>query len=133
MKKWHGKIAVVTGASSGIGATIVKELASHGMIVKGLARRSEQIEGIDGKFFAFKCDISDHDSMKSAFKLIEGKFNSVNILINNAGSGLLGSVLHSSDETTAGINRTIDKNLTGSIYCTREATRLMNKLPMTND
>lgn len=127
MEKWKGKIAVVTGASSGIGAAIAKELASQGIIVVGLARRSEIIEEVDGKIYAYKCDVSDQDSIKSAFKWIEEKFNSISILVTSAGVGLFGNVLDSSDETTAGINMNIGTNFTGLVHCTREAIRLMNK------
>jgi NADP-dependent 3-hydroxy acid dehydrogenase YdfG len=92
MDKWKGKIACVTGASVGIGEAIVKDLAKNGIIVIGLARRPEKIEEFakevkDGQIFAYKCDVSDLESVKSAFKWIEEKFGCLHILINNAGIG----------------------------------------------
>ena len=92
MEKWEGKLAVVTGASSGIGAAIVKDLAIAGINVVGLARRVEKIEKIitelkevTGKVYSHKCDVSDEVSVKSAFKWIEDTFGSIHILVNNAG------------------------------------------------
>ena len=65
MEKWQGKLAVVTGASAGIGAAIVKDLANAGINVIGLARRAEKIQEIiksigetSGKVYAYKCDVS---------------------------------------------------------------------------
>lgn len=92
MDKWKGKIAVVTGASVGIGEAIVKDLANKGITVIGLARRPEKIEEYakelsEGQIFSYKCDVSDLESIKSAFHWIEEKFGVINILINNAGIG----------------------------------------------
>lgn len=92
MEKWEGKLAVVTGASAGIGAAILRDLAKVGINVIGLARRVEKVEEIieelgevRGKVYAHKCDVSDEESVKSAFKWIEDKFGSFQILVNNAG------------------------------------------------
>lgn len=91
---WKGKLAVVTGASAGIGAAIVEELAKAGINVVGLARRVSLIDEViqnigttPGKVYAYHCDVSDLQSIKAAFKWIEEKFGSMNILINNAGCG----------------------------------------------
>lgn len=131
MDKWIGKVGVVTGASSGIGRAIAKDLASKGIIVVGLARRIERVEElaseVDGKIYAHKCDVSNHDSIKEAFKWIEEKFSTIAFIINNAGVGLKQNVLDNSDEATDAINRTINTNFTGLIHCTREAARLMKK------
>jgi NADP+-dependent farnesol dehydrogenase len=134
MEKWRGKIAIVTGASSGIGAAIVKDLASNGINVIGLARRSEKVEELakelshyDGKIYARKCDISDYAALKETFKWIEEQFSVVNILINNAGIGQRERVFDFSDEATESINKMIDLNFTNLVHCTREAVRLMKK------
>ena len=92
MDKWKGKIAVVTGASVGIGEAIVKDLSRQGITVIGLARRPEKIEEYasklsEGQIFARKCDVSDLESIKTAFQWIEEKFGVINILVNNAGIG----------------------------------------------
>ncbi|CAG9810713.1 unnamed protein product [Chironomus riparius] len=132
MDKWVGKIAVVTGASSGIGAAIVKDLAQHGLIVIGLARRSEKVDEIakeltsaPGKIHSHKCDVGDLNSVKKTFKWIEEKFQKVHILINNAGVSFYDDILDPSDERTARLNEVININFTGLVHTTREAFRLM--------
>jgi len=132
MDKWVGKVAVVTGASSGIGAAIVKDLAQHGLIVIGLARRSEKVEEIaeemknsSGKIYSHKCDVSDLNSVKETFKWIEEKFQKVHILINNAGLAYIGDILDPSEEQTNKLNEIINVNFTGLVHTSREAFRLM--------
>ncbi|XP_070505486.1 farnesol dehydrogenase-like [Chironomus tepperi] len=132
MYKWAGKIAVVTGASSGIGAAIAKDLAQNGVTVIGLARRAEKVDEIaaevssaPGKIHSSKCDIGDINSIKGSFKWIEEKFGKVNILVNNAGLGYFGELFDMSEEQTRKINQTIDVNFTGLVHTTREAFKLM--------
>lgn len=132
-EKWIGKVGVVTGASSGIGATIFKDLAKAGITVVGLARRSERIEAIiaalgeaKGNAFAFKCDVTNSESVAEVFKWIEGKFGAVHILINNAGITRNGNILDGA-ESSKTLNDVIDTNLRGVMQCTSEAYRLMKK------
>lgn len=120
MDKWNQKVAVVTGASSGIGSAIVKDLAAQGMIVVGLARRVERVEKLasecDGKVYAYKCDVSSIESIKAAFKWIEEKFSTISVLINNAGIGLQQKVLEESAEAEEAIQKTINTNFSGLIH-----------------
>lgn len=134
MEKWSGKTAVVTGASAGIGESIVKELATNGVNVIGLARRYDKVEAIaksigntSGKVYARKCDVSDLESVKEAFKWIEEEFGSINILVNNAAVLSKGKILDEGDDVTEKLNAVINTNLTGLVHCTREAFRLMKK------
>lgn len=131
---WIGKIAVVTGSSAGIGAAIFEKFVKAGLVVIGLARRPERIEALieklgntKGKAFAYKCDVSDPNSVKEAFKWIESKFGVVNILVNNAGIGRNGGVLDDDEEAFTKLNDIIDTNVRGLLQCTREAFRLMKK------
>jgi NADP+-dependent farnesol dehydrogenase len=133
MDKWVGKTAVVTGASAGIGAEIVKDLARNGINVIGLARRPKKIEEIadelgevSGKISAFKCDVSDLQSIKDAFKTIEEKIGVIHILINNA--GVLKNIKILSDEDSSEqINEIINTNFAGLVHVTHEAYRLMKR------
>ena len=94
MEKWKGKIAVVTGASSGIGASIFVDLARNGVTVIGMSRNLAKIDqliinsGLErAKAYSYRCDVSDMESVKRAFIWLEEKFGFINILINNAGIG----------------------------------------------
>jgi NADP+-dependent farnesol dehydrogenase len=92
MEKWVGKTAVVTGASAGIGAAIVRDLARAGVNVVALARRVEKLDMLKnelsaapGKVTAMRCDVSDKKSVEETFTTIEKTFKSIHILVNNAG------------------------------------------------
>ncbi|PSN57035.1 Dehydrogenase/reductase SDR family member 11 [Blattella germanica] len=87
MERWAGRVAVVTGASSGIGAAIAEELVKKGLKVIGLARRVERIEELSnslasapGNLHGKKCDISNEGDVRSAFAWIKEQFGGVDIL-----------------------------------------------------
>jgi NADP+-dependent farnesol dehydrogenase len=134
MEKWIGKVAVVTGASAGIGEAIVKAFAANGIHVVGLARRSEKVEEFartlgdtSGTIYAHKCDVSDLTSVKEAFKWIEEKFGSISIVVNNAGVAFKAQILGEGDDEVEKINTVINTNFTGLVHCAREAVRLIKK------
>lgn len=92
MERWEGKVAVVTGATSGIGAAICTELCRAGMIVCGLARRKDKVEqlraslfGSKGQLNAVECDITNEQSVKQAYSWIEKTLGGIDLLVNNAG------------------------------------------------
>lgn len=133
MNQWVGKVAVVTGASSGIGATIVVDLANAGMIVIGLARRKELVEELiskvqetetAGALHAFKCDVSKEEDILVAFNWIIEQFGGVDVLINNAGVMKPFTTLVSKDNTDA-MRDVLDTNVLGVVLCTREAFQSM--------
>lgn len=121
-------MAVVTGASSGIGAAIAVALANAGMQVVGLARRQERVDqlksqlsgGIAGSLHSFKCDVQSEDDVVAAFAWIVQRFGGVDVLINNAGIGWPGRLVAPSN-TTSSIREVIDTNIMGIVLCTREA------------
>lgn len=92
MERWNGRVAVVTGASSGIGAAVCTELVKCGMIVCGLARRKDKVEalrlslfGAEGQLNAVECDITKEEEVKRAYQWIEKTLGGIDLLVNNAG------------------------------------------------
>lgn len=92
MDRWIGKVALVTGVSSGIGETIAVTLVERGIKVIGLARRLEKMQEITkrlvnakGIFYPIKCDVTNEQEVLEAFKHAKNNFGGVDILINNAG------------------------------------------------
>lgn len=133
MDRWIGKTAVVTGASSGIGAAICVDLIKAGVNVVGLARRKERIEALKekipasatGKLYAIKCDLTQESDMKSAFNWIEGNLGGTDILVNNAGIIKTMNLLDA--ENTTNLRETIDTNILAVAICSREAFQSMKK------
>lgn len=131
-----GKVAVVTGASAGIGKAVVSNLARNGINVIGLARRSEIVEeyakleaNSKGKIYARSCDVSNLESVKSTFRWIEEKFGTISIIVNNAGILVKKAITDDVDDDSVDkkLVSVIDTNVNGIVYCTRQAYRLMEK------
>jgi len=120
----EGKTAVVTGASSGIGAATAKQLAEAGAKVVLGARRKDRLEAlaeeIDGEAVAAELDVSDEQSVRSFFEHIDA----VDVLINNAGVMLLGPV---DGADTSEWRRMVEVNLLGLLYCTHRALPVMRE------
>ena len=92
MFSMQGRVALVTGASQGIGHEIALTLADGGAIVAAAARNQEklqslvqEIESAGGKAAAFQLDVGSEDAIKSTVKAIIAQFGKVDILVNNAG------------------------------------------------
>lgn len=125
-------VAVITGASSGLGLQMSKALANQGANVVLLARREELIkknaEEIKKKYnvetLAIKCDITNTDNIKEAVKKIINKFNRIDILINNAGTGACAKAEDITDEQ---FEKEVSIDLTGTFKCCREFGKEMIK------
>jgi NADP-dependent 3-hydroxy acid dehydrogenase YdfG len=120
-----GKVALVTGASSGIGEATAMHLAREGASVALVARRHDRlvelanrIESEGGKALPIEADVSDHGKVEALVGQVSGQFDGLHILINNAGLMLLGPVDGAEVEQW---RRMIDVNLLALLYCTREA------------
>lgn len=92
MERWSGKIALVTGASAGIGEAITEDLARQGLKVVAVARRVEKIAklknrvgGVKGEIIPLKGDVSKQEDIEAVFDFIKKKLGTVHVLINNAG------------------------------------------------
>jgi NAD(P)-dependent dehydrogenase (short-subunit alcohol dehydrogenase family) len=100
------QVVLVTGGSSGIGLSICKHLSSKGFTVYGTSRKVENGEKPYG-FEMVKMEITDRDSIKSAVDYILEKEDSIDVLVNNAGTGMAGAVEDATTEEIDAIFRLI--------------------------
>ncbi|XP_022905410.1 farnesol dehydrogenase-like [Onthophagus taurus] len=131
MDHYKGKIVVVTGASSGIGAAVTKMLLKNGMKVVGLARRKERIEQLCAKepslkknLCALKVDITSEKEIVDAFKWITQNVGPLSVLVNNAGIVRPGSIINGEMKDFKSI---MDTNVMGATVAAREAVSIIKK------
>jgi len=121
-----GRVAVVTGASSGIGEATVRALSEAGAAVALGARRTDRLEaiaeGLSGRSLVREVDVSDEKQATGFVRDAAGELGGLHILVNNAGLMLLGPV---TDQTTEDWRRMVGVNLMGLLYCTHAALPLM--------
>ncbi|ANG98758.1 3-ketoacyl-ACP reductase [Brucella pseudogrignonensis] len=124
------KVALVTGASRGIGAAIAKRLGKDGFTVivnyagsaDAAAAVVREIEAAGGKAMTAQADVSDAGAVKGMFDSADAAFGGVDVLINNAGIMMLAPIAAADDQN---VSRQVDINLKGTINTLREAaTRL---------
>jgi len=116
MGSLDGRVALITGASRGIGSAIATALAADGARV-ALASRSGDDAGIPGAF-AQACDVRDAAALQSMVDATVERFDGIDILVVNAGVGAYGPFL---DLDPAHIEEMIDVNVKGAIYAARAA------------
>ncbi|MCP1101642.1 SDR family oxidoreductase [Lachnospiraceae bacterium PAL113] len=112
-----GKVAVITGASSGLGADAARGYAKEGANVALLARRVEKLEALAEELKAFNvdvfihsCDVTDEESVKTAMEAVHSHFKRVDILLNNAGIAVRGGV---HDMSVEDWDKSLNTNLKG--------------------
>jgi 3-oxoacyl-[acyl-carrier protein] reductase len=123
------RVALVTGASSGLGAHFAAVLAENGAKVVLVARRADRlatlkkkIEAAGGQAIAVEADVLDRDAMKRAFDAAEKAFGTVTILVNNAGITHADRVADMPQETW---RRVLGTNLDAVLYWAQEASKRM--------
>jgi 3-oxoacyl-[acyl-carrier protein] reductase len=125
-----GKLALVTGASRGIGAAIARDLAAAGArVVVNYRTQREAAEAVvadiaraRGAAEAIGFDVAEGVAVDTAIRDISARLGNVDILINNAGVSADGLILRTSEETW---DRVLDVNLKGVFNCTKAVTRGM--------
>jgi NADP-dependent 3-hydroxy acid dehydrogenase YdfG len=118
-------VALITGASSGIGEATARELASRGATVVIAARRSERLEALaaeiehdGGAALPIEADVTDHEQVQTMVRRAVDSLGRIDIVVNNAGVMLLGPI---EDAPTEEWERMIDLNLKGLLYTAHAA------------
>lgn len=113
-----GRVAVVTGASSGIGEATARELARRGWLCVVLARRADRLESlaaeIGGEWEV--CDVRDRAQVDEVAARVLARHSAVALLVNNAGVPGRGSFVSTSPET---VERVLETNYLGGVWCSR--------------
>jgi NAD(P)-dependent dehydrogenase (short-subunit alcohol dehydrogenase family) len=126
------RIALITGAGSGIGRAAALALAAGGWSLALAGRRPEPIEetarvirASGGRAIAVPTDVGDPDSVENLFAKVRETFGRLDLLFNNAGTGGPPKLLE--ELTYEQWKRVVDTNLTGAFLCTQEAFRIMKE------
>jgi short-subunit dehydrogenase len=121
MANFKDKIVLITGASSGIGEASAIQFAKKGSDIVLVARSMEKLQQVEKKISNFKtktlvcqCDVSDKSQVKKMAQEVLEKFGRVDVLVNNAGFAIYGSI---SDLTTEEIESQMKTNYFGMVYC----------------
>lgn len=128
-KKLEGKVAVVTGASKGIGASIAKHLADEGSAVvvnfssskEGADRVVSEIKGKGGKAVAVRANLSKHEDVQHLFAETKKAFGTLDVLVNNAGIYEFSPLEAITPEH---FHKQFDLNVLGLLLATQEAAKL---------
>lgn len=127
-----GKVALVTGASSGLGVQFAKALAGQGANIAIVARRQEKLEVVKAEIaseygvdvFATTCDVLNVEAIKQAVAAIKDHFGRIDILINNAGTARVAPAEEQSDDDW---NAVINTNLNAVYFVAREVGKIMKE------
>jgi len=126
----NGRVALVTGAGSGIGraASVALQAAGYSVVLAG--RRTEELERTaasattdGGRVLAVPADVSKQESVKALFARVGEVFGRLDVLFNNAGTS--GRAVPLEDLTLEQWNKVVAVNLTGAFLCAQEAIKLM--------
>ena len=133
MERWRGKVALVTGASAGIGAATAKALASAGMKVVLAARRLERLQALSsaltaqgGACLPLAVDLNETGAIARMFAEIRNHWGGVDVLINNAGLGRRLNIVAAEPDS---LQAMLDVNIRAATWCIREALLDMQGKP----
>lgn len=122
------KVAVVTGAGSGIGKAVAQAFGRDGYAVVLAGRRAEALNAVAASIganaLAVPTDVTDPKSVAALFAAAKSKFGRVDVVFNNAGTGAPGTI-NLEDLTVEQWKSVVDTNLSGVFYCMQEAFRIM--------
>ncbi|WP_127782086.1 SDR family oxidoreductase [Rhodococcus sp. X156] len=122
MSRFAGKVVVVTGGGTGIGAATAQRFAAEGAIVTITGRRRDKLEQVasaaDGDVRVAEVDVTDRDAVEQLVADVVSACGGLDVLVNNAGTGAPGDVLHTSDEDW---NRVLRTNVDGVFHGCRAA------------
>lgn len=131
MFNYKGKVVLVSGASSGLGAQMAKGYAKQGATLIITARRIEKLESVANEIrnygvecYPIKCDVTDVESVENMTQEVKTKVGKVDVLVNCAGSAKNAGVLTMTDEEW---DFTIKTDMTSLFYVTREIGKLMKE------
>ncbi|WP_028035433.1 SDR family NAD(P)-dependent oxidoreductase [Chelativorans sp. J32] len=131
MESIQGKVAIVTGASSGIGLGIAREMAREGAVTILAARSGdklrrivEEIEERGGRAFAVPADVTQEEEVQHLFREVERLAGRLDVLVNNAG---IADATPTEELALERWREVVDTNLTSAFLCSREAIRTMKR------
>jgi NADP-dependent 3-hydroxy acid dehydrogenase YdfG len=130
MRDLRGTTAVITGASSGIGVAAARLLAAEGVHVVLAARRRDRLAELAAELgdaaTVVQTDVADPAAVRALFALVAERFGGLDLLVNNAGTGISAPF---ADSDPADWATMVDANLYGVLHCTQAAVPLMTGRP----
>lgn len=131
MGRLDGKVCIITGSNSGVGAAAAELFAKEGAKVVITARRQDKLDeeankirSMGGTVLAVKCDVSKEEEVIALVKKVVEEFGTVDVLLNNA--GVLEAGLKPIDRCLAeDVDRVFSINTKGTIFCSRECAKIM--------
>jgi 17beta-estradiol 17-dehydrogenase / 3beta-hydroxysteroid 3-dehydrogenase len=132
MDRWKGKVALVTGASSGIGRAVARQLAADGMRVAVAARRGDSLDTLvaecgGSEVLPVPTDLRHADQIGNLFEVVRARWGGVDVLVNNAGLGRRMPLTTSAPEAAEAWREMLEVNVLALCLCTREAVQDMRR------
>jgi gluconate 5-dehydrogenase len=127
------RVVVITGAATGLGRQMTLAFSQLGATTVIMSRRLEKLENVkkeveklnpNAKCLPLKCDVTKTEDVDNCAKVVKEKFGKVDVLVNNAGSGLVGDIFSTTDEVW---NTVINTNITGVFKATRAFGKIMKE------